>query len=195
MKVSPPARLVFLVLAAWEHGDDKVAWPSVGTIAELSGLGERTIRRALRELEAFGEVAGRVRKGQVTVYDIDPNPGHCGPPNPGQIRPEPRPNTTGTPATVAPKTIERDRKSGDVAAPPRKGGAATAKSGPVEPLNGRRSLGCPKCHSGWVYAEDGSHVVGCPNCLPHEASRDRVPVTGDLPARTPPPAPTRKDLT
>ena len=65
-------RLVLVFLA--DHaGKDFLAWPSQATLARLSGVSDRTVRNALRELEALGEIRvvthGQGRRS--TVYRIE----------------------------------------------------------------------------------------------------------------------------
>lgn len=65
-------RLVLLVLADHAKDDGTAAWPSVQTIAEQARISERQAQRALRSLEAAGEIrqSGRSKSG-TTVWDIE----------------------------------------------------------------------------------------------------------------------------
>ena len=49
-------------------GADGLAWPSIRTIAEVCKIGERVVRRSLRELVNLGHVEAEERPGQTTLY-------------------------------------------------------------------------------------------------------------------------------
>ena len=49
-------------------GTDGRAWPSIRTIAEVCRIGERVVRRSLRELVTLGHVEAEERPGQTTLY-------------------------------------------------------------------------------------------------------------------------------
>ena len=49
-------------------GSDGRAWPSVNTIAEVCKIGERVVRRSLRELVKMGYVKATPRPGRTTLY-------------------------------------------------------------------------------------------------------------------------------
>ena len=54
-------RLVLIALA--NHANDRaLSWPAVQTIAHEAGIGERTTQRALRRLEALGEISPSVSR-------------------------------------------------------------------------------------------------------------------------------------
>jgi hypothetical protein len=59
------ARMLLVVLAEHTNGrrGDGVAWPSIGRLAEETGLSRRSVFRALAELEALGEITVVVRGG------------------------------------------------------------------------------------------------------------------------------------
>src|SRR5213594_2897064 len=62
-RAEPGARFVLLAIAL--HVDDGgVAFPSVGTLSELTGISERQIRRHLRQLEAGGELSTEGSEGR-----------------------------------------------------------------------------------------------------------------------------------
>lgn len=62
-----PARAVLLQLAV--HADSSgTAWPGNGRLARLTGLAERTIRRAAAELSRSGLVRLDQRSGRATVW-------------------------------------------------------------------------------------------------------------------------------
>ena len=55
---------VMLVLAYHWNASKRLAWPSVPTLARLTGWGERKVQYALRELEALGSItAASTKKG------------------------------------------------------------------------------------------------------------------------------------
>jgi pyocin large subunit-like protein len=55
---SPTMKLVLIGLANHAHPDGTAeAWPAVATLASYSGVSERTVQRALRELEAIGLIS------------------------------------------------------------------------------------------------------------------------------------------
>jgi hypothetical protein len=69
-KVSGQARHVLMVLE-YAHANDGRAWPSVPTLAAETGWSERTVQRALRELEETGDIATMVSvSGHATVYSL-----------------------------------------------------------------------------------------------------------------------------
>ncbi len=49
-------------------GADGLAWPSIRTIAEVCQIGERVVRRSLRELVNLGHVEAETRPGRSTLY-------------------------------------------------------------------------------------------------------------------------------
>jgi len=49
-------------------GSDGRAWPSVASIAETCGVGERVVRRTLSELVKLGLIQARPRPGRSTLY-------------------------------------------------------------------------------------------------------------------------------
>lgn len=67
------ARLVLLGIA--NHDGDGGAWPSLATLSKYTGgLDVRTVRRALRELEALGEIETRVNGGGTSEMRSDRRP-------------------------------------------------------------------------------------------------------------------------
>ena len=49
-------------------GADGLAWPSIRTIAATCAIGERVVRRSLRELVKLGHVTAEPRPGRSTLY-------------------------------------------------------------------------------------------------------------------------------
>lgn len=66
-------RLVMVALADYAHDDGTNAFPSVPTIARKARVDERTVQRALRELEEAGELraTGKTRSG-VAIWTLTP---------------------------------------------------------------------------------------------------------------------------
>ena len=58
---SPSSKLLFMVLASFVNGPDEAAWPSQSTLAMMTGLTARGVRKATKQLEAAGLI--RVEKG------------------------------------------------------------------------------------------------------------------------------------
>src|SRR5262245_49394313 len=160
----PATRHVYLLVAAHANGAAE-AYPSVGTLATLSGLNPGTVRRALRALEATGDLETRHRVGDSSVYFVPGlptyDPAHDARPpahdarggarvsdaDPAQFRPEPR-------ASRAPKEL-KVIEGGNGAVARRE--TATARPCPTcsdLPPGGYPNgvTRCPKCHSGWVPA-------------------------------------------
>lgn len=54
---SPSVRLVALIVAEHVNDADGLAWPGTARLARLTGLGERSVLRALSTLEADGAIA------------------------------------------------------------------------------------------------------------------------------------------
>jgi hypothetical protein len=61
---SPNARLVLIHLATFADNDTGVCWPSVPTLMGCTGLADRTVRRAVNELEAMGVISVVRGRGQ-----------------------------------------------------------------------------------------------------------------------------------
>ena len=83
-RAEPGARFVLPTIAL--HVDDGgVAFPSVGTLSELTGISERQIRRHLRQLEAGGELSTKGSEGRYcNKYRITMSSSRTRPPEPGQ---------------------------------------------------------------------------------------------------------------
>lgn len=98
LDLPPGEKLVMLALADQANDEGVQCWPAVSTIAQRSGQGERTVRRALSDLETKGHLTRHHREGDSTQYHI--HPGQSGTP----AKSAPLPKTTKTPAKLAPKT-------------------------------------------------------------------------------------------
>lgn len=104
MSFSPTEKLVFLALADCAN-DEGVAWPSISTIARKTGVGERTVQRAIREGEKSGLIARQEVIGKGCRYTI--NPRHSDTP----ATKSPVTNETKTPATVTPHPRHSDTQT------------------------------------------------------------------------------------
>jgi DNA-binding transcriptional regulator YhcF (GntR family) len=60
-----PDKWVLASLARHAKDEDRIAWPSVKTMAQQAGVSERTVQRALREYEKIGVIS------DVTQYSED----------------------------------------------------------------------------------------------------------------------------
>lgn len=118
-QASTPARFVFIALTLHANGDLR-AWPAVSRLATETGLCDRTVRYALDELEAAGDIEAVERPGQSSMYQIADNPGkRCTPAGnaPLQENPEPLQEIPGTPAAAAPKGIRKELEGARLALP------------------------------------------------------------------------------
>jgi len=97
LDLPPGEKLVLLALADQASDAGVQCWPSVATIAKRSGQGERTVRRALADLEKQGHLTRNHRDGNSTQYHVHP----CQTGTPAI--PAPLPNTPETPAKLAGK--------------------------------------------------------------------------------------------
>jgi hypothetical protein len=98
LELPPGEKLVLLALADQANDEGRQCWPAVSTIAKKSGQGERTVRRALADLEKAGHLTRDHRDGTSTQYHVHP----CQNGRPAKSAPLPK--TTKTPANLAPKT-------------------------------------------------------------------------------------------
>lgn len=69
LQMAPSPKAVLMSLADQANGDG-VSWPSVGSLAEYTCLSERTVQRALSELQAAGFVSWRKRRDDSNVYQL-----------------------------------------------------------------------------------------------------------------------------
>jgi len=120
LDLPPGEKLVLLALADQANDEGRQCWPAVSTIAHKSGQGERTVRRALSDLEAKGHLTRGHRDGASTQYHV--HPGQSG--TPAKLAPLPK--TTETPAKLAPKT-PITTKSSTKASPSSRARPAVAK--------------------------------------------------------------------
>ena len=72
----PPGPKFVLVSLANYASEDGVCWPSIGTIARMTGSSSRSVHRSLAKLEAAGLIRRRARwrgadRGQTSnLYDL-----------------------------------------------------------------------------------------------------------------------------
>lgn len=101
-------KAVLSALAGFAREPDLVAWPSVATLAEITGRSERTVRATLRALEAGGWIVP-VRRGggrQTTRYLIVLEPGERGEDCPPEGQPLPGRGARAAPELVREQVIE-----------------------------------------------------------------------------------------
>jgi hypothetical protein len=146
-EVSTSARHVYLLLAA--HADPAGnAWPSVATLAAMVKRNRDTVRVALRELEASGDVVPSARKGASTVYYLPRLPATYPAAQPvGGVAGEPVGGSrkTGSNPAAQPRQKElKDAMKGNAgaAAPPQRAAAGTVHT------NDRGETASPG--SGWI---------------------------------------------
>lgn len=96
LDLTPVEKLVFLALADCAN-DEGLAWPSIATIQRKANVGERTVQRSIRTLEAMGLLTRQEVIGKGCKYTL--NPRHAGTP----ATKAPVPQSAQTPATLAPK--------------------------------------------------------------------------------------------
>ena len=103
-------KLVLLALADCAN-DEGLAWPSIATLKRKSGAGERTIYRAIADMESLGiltieRIAGKGNRYTVTPAAVAPLPTS----HPSQTGTPPLPVRQETPAAVAPKPSENHQE-------------------------------------------------------------------------------------
>lgn len=110
--LEPMRRFVLLCLADAAN-DEGMCWPSVSAIVGKTGLSERFVRGAIRDLEARGYLKIERRSGRSTVFIVSATPA------PGAPLHEVHPCTTctpplhpvhPTPAPGAPRTIKNHKE-------------------------------------------------------------------------------------
>lgn len=105
------ALIVLLKLADNADDERRLAWPSVPHLAKKCRMSERTVQRALRELEAAGEISthregGRQRDGsyKATVYRVHPQGRQCVTPPASAVTKEAPAGVT----PVSPSTVKEE---------------------------------------------------------------------------------------
>jgi Helix-turn-helix domain len=126
--VPSPARHVLLVMANSANGSAQ-SWLSVNTLRQITGLGERTIRRALEQLRSSGliQVLTPARGTLSTHYSLALQGGHSGTP----ASQAPLPIRHPTPATQAARVVTQAATPACQAPNP--------KNEPIEPQSARAS--------------------------------------------------------
>uniref|UniRef100_UPI003AF62E4A helix-turn-helix domain-containing protein n=1 Tax=Thiolapillus sp. TaxID=2017437 RepID=UPI003AF62E4A len=66
-----PEKPVLVALAEHVGGAGRECWPSLARLALMTGYSERTVRRALRALEAAGLVRIERRPGRPALYSLN----------------------------------------------------------------------------------------------------------------------------
>ncbi|WP_419600873.1 helix-turn-helix domain-containing protein [Thiolapillus sp.] len=69
--LAAPAKFVLVALAEHVSGEGRACWHSVSRLARMTGYAERTVRRALRALEAAGLVRIERRPGRPALYSLN----------------------------------------------------------------------------------------------------------------------------
>lgn len=120
VRVSPTQKLILYVLADMAN-EDGFAWPSIATLCEVSGLGERAVQGAVKELAAGGlvEVDREARKTSTYLLNLSasltthPRSRCAHPagdaPTPQEIRPAPQ-QVRAAPAAGAPEATKKPMK-------------------------------------------------------------------------------------
>jgi len=115
-----PSRKAVLISLADQANDDGICWPSVSTMAERTCLDERTVQRAIQDLQAEGHLTVQMRSGRSTIYRLHPRHGD-------------------TPVTVSPSS-QRHPTSVTVTPHPRHGDTQNRKGTIKEPTTSRLTL-------------------------------------------------------
>lgn len=106
---SMPARFVFVALTLHANPKSGLAYPSITHLATETGMGRRTVQRALGELEQRGDITASRRRGVLNAYRVVHNERQNGTSAAEALVPESHelvPLTTPTSATVAREGIE-----------------------------------------------------------------------------------------
>jgi len=120
--VGPTAKLVYIALARHLRNGNREVWPSIPRLADLTGLGDRTVSRALIALEAAALIVGKRSAGRSTRYgfndpeDLETDANPCQPDrgnpcqvdggNPCQNGPGPLPKVVTTPVNLTPEALK-----------------------------------------------------------------------------------------
>lgn len=103
--LSPVQKLVLISLAD-QANDEGVCWPSVSSIEKRTCLSERSVRGAVKSLEAIGFISRHERIGRSTYYTVNVNAiNACISCTPAPPAPLPLQGVHPTPAPPAPITI------------------------------------------------------------------------------------------
>lgn len=97
-------KLILLAVADHAHDDGTGAWPSQTTLAEKTGLSERTVRRELKRLEQMGELRAVKREGLTTLFSVT-TPDKLSNSTPDKLSPTPDAGGLGTQAIDGLRTV------------------------------------------------------------------------------------------
>lgn len=133
-------RLVLLVIADRSDDDGSGCFRGVRSIAHMARVDERTVRRAIANLEQLGELEVERRQGQSSLYRVTtPNPGQDVRGNPGQSVRGPLAGCPRTPDRLPPNTSSY---------PSTRRGAESFAKEKGEPMTDHRGTFLPG--TGWV---------------------------------------------
>lgn len=92
----PPTQKLVLIALADQANDKGECWPGATSISKRTGLSDRTIRRAMRDLEDAGYLRTRFRSGHSSMFTVPliHTPDRVSAPTPDSL--------SGTPDTVSP---------------------------------------------------------------------------------------------
>lgn len=144
--LNPTAKFVLVVLCL-RAGTDGRAWPSLATIGADTGLSERAVRYALRQLQKSGHIDLIHRQGRSSLMSINPGTSCRGTPAP--LAPTPAPNDQ-NPGTSCPQKYKEEIKEVAPAVPSDKRTSGAKGNG-----NGR-APGAPVENAVWVELLDGT---------------------------------------
>ena len=151
---SPTAHHVLLVLGSFVSDGQSDAWPSLTTLASMTGLARRTVRTALRALESVNLVTTEHVSGRSSRYRLA-----CAYPAPTPDPPAgvPRILLPGTPDPPAPEGTKEGTSTRKAAAYVQ-GAVETVEKQSETPRADRNT--CPKCGNDWP-AQYGAKCFSC----------------------------------
>ncbi|WP_166037893.1 helix-turn-helix domain-containing protein [Sphingosinicella sp. YJ22] len=124
MDLSSNRKFVLLALADKINGKnpERGCWPSVASLVSMTGLSDRTVQKALNELEEAGHLTRKKRSGSSSIYHLQlldprssfggearPQKGRGSPSSPEAASPHPRSAFGGASEAPSPKP-EKTRK-------------------------------------------------------------------------------------
>ena len=108
-----PSRKAVLISLADQANDDGICWPSVGSIADRTCLDERTVQRAISDLQDEGHLTVQMRTGRSTVYRVHPRHGDT----PVTVTPPSESHPTPVTVTPHPRHGDTQNRKGTVKEP------------------------------------------------------------------------------
>jgi DNA-binding MarR family transcriptional regulator len=72
LKMTPSELLILLILEKYRYTAESYSYPSIETIAKLSGYQERSVTRLLTAMENKGFMSRSYRRNNSSIYDFDP---------------------------------------------------------------------------------------------------------------------------